>query len=304
MAAQYTAAQYTAGPPPGVPAVTSSGLSWKPDTEFKIDDTNLDDLIPIHPGQRGDLAKMLNEYSAEDVRRLMEEFGVVAKLRAKGFESLHIRIDASDNFVHKLLVFERADDPHTLLSVMCIRHSTGALISDFVAFQKASDQAAVIKVMRDLLNFPMDVVTIEWFMMQDPRGVFSADRPRLPGQRFPGLGIGREVMQMLKTQADRRHRDMLSNKPEFFHNALFYYEFHFVNPEREAYFLFLVQALQKFIADRGLAAVSFAVHCGCVAEEGTGQKVHWCKEEMFPSVCVPTSGHMATVALWTPRWHD
>ena len=43
----------------------------------------------------------------------------------------------------------------------------------------------------------MELVAIDWLLLQNPRESFSARRPRLPGQEHPGLGLLRDFMGWL-----------------------------------------------------------------------------------------------------------
>ncbi|KAK2962481.1 hypothetical protein BLNAU_2724 [Blattamonas nauphoetae] len=94
-----------------------------------------------------------------------------------------------------------------------------------------------------------------------------ATYPPLPGQRHPGLGIGRTFLPFIKAQNERKKRDLIISKPEFFHNAILYDEFHFLLPQAESWFLFLFWGVIKAIRGRGLSAVSYAIHLGCCWEE-------------------------------------
>ncbi|KAA6356720.1 MAG: hypothetical protein EZS28_047753, partial [Streblomastix strix] len=124
------------------------------------------------------------------------------------------------------------------------------------------------KLQRMVGNKPMDVITIEYLMMQDPRKSFlNNKRLPLPGQRRPGLGCGHQVLHMIKDISERKHRDLLSSRPEFFHNSIFYDEFHYITPQAESWFRFLFWQLMPFISTRGLSVVSFALHLGCVYEQ-------------------------------------
>jgi hypothetical protein len=64
-------------------------------------------------------------------------------------------------------------------------------------------------------------------------------KKQLPGQKYPGLGVGYEFHKMLITLAEEAGRDGLMDVPEHFHNAVMYHEggFHFVSPQHEAFFL-------------------------------------------------------------------
>ncbi|ORY55541.1 hypothetical protein BCR35DRAFT_271843, partial [Leucosporidium creatinivorum] len=93
-----------------------------------------------------------------------------------------------------------------------------------------------------------DVTEIAWMQMHDP---LSKDtRPLLPGQRFPGLGMGRA--------------NALLNFPFHFHNAAAYRTrgWTHLDPIFEAYLDFLTTSLTPCISLHGYAFVSWAVSLG------------------------------------------
>jgi len=43
----------------------------------------------------------------------------------------------------------------------------------------------------------MKITEIEWVCMQNPHGTFTTKRPQCPGQRFPGLKMGRKISNLM-----------------------------------------------------------------------------------------------------------
>lgn len=63
-----------------------------------------------------------------------------------------------------------------------------------------------------------EVTEIAWMQMHDPTS--KDTRPLLPGQRFPGLGLGRKVAQVMESMAsESKVTDGLLNFPFHWHNA-------------------------------------------------------------------------------------
>jgi len=50
----------------------------------------------------------------------------------------------------------------------------------------------------------MKITEIEWVCMQNPRGTFTTKRPQCPGQRFPGLKLGRKISNLMISLAKLR----------------------------------------------------------------------------------------------------
>ncbi len=101
-------------------------------------------------------------------------------------------------------------------------------------------------------------------MLQHPLGEFTAERPRLPGQEAPGLGLGRSVLAFLMHLCRISGAVGIINRPEFYHNAAIYARAaKYVDPRFEARRKQLGGELgRKF----GLAELSHAIEGGCVLE--------------------------------------
>lgn len=190
----------------------------------------------------------LGFYSHHGGRLAMERYGFFKLLRQKGFDP-QLKAELTDPQRHQLLVYDGTEDPEHLL----IKLEAG---------------------FRDL-ELPHGescrMLFIDWLMMQDPRQSFSSDRPRLPDQRHPGLGLFLYFGHLLKLMAVRLHCDGLMNHPAHYHNAVLYGKvMHFVDPEVEGRF----QALQRDLGDLDLAAATRAVDEGRVID-ATGQALEW-----------------------------
>lgn len=149
---------------------------------------------------RGD--RFAHTYTEAGLRTAIREYGLDAKMRAIGIDDFELRITEEDAFRHRLEVLlpdAELEDRH----VMDLRiHLTR------VGLPGVEEHA--------------DVVMIEWLLMQNPRAPFTPERPRLPGQRYPGTGLGRDVAQLLFLLTRRVQREALVTVPERFHLAELY----------------------------------------------------------------------------------
>ncbi|KAA6384801.1 MAG: hypothetical protein EZS28_019674, partial [Streblomastix strix] len=92
-------------------------------------------------------------------------------------------------------------------------------------------------------------------------------RARLPGQLYPGLGVGHQISLMLGQMASDLNCDCIINMPEHFHNAYIYKTyFRFINPMFEAFFQTLLSDLLPDIRKYGLATVAYCVSMGLVLD--------------------------------------
>jgi hypothetical protein len=116
------------------------------------------------------------------------------------------------------------------------------------------------------------MLRIEWLLLQNPRLPFTADRPRLPGQKHPGLGLLPDVIALLIVACDRLQLDGLLMVPSHYHTASQSRKhLRFIHPENEA----LVQALQKALAGLSLSAASNALAEGRLINARTGERFAW-----------------------------
>lgn len=146
--------------------------------------------------------RFAHTYTEAGLRTAIHEYGLDEKMRALGIHEFDLRITEEDPFRHRLEVLlddATIEDPH----LMDLRiHLTR------VGLPGVEEHA--------------DVVMVDWLLMQNPRARFSAERPRLPGQRHPGTGLGREVAQLLFLLTRRVQREALIVVPERFHLAELY----------------------------------------------------------------------------------
>lgn len=137
----------------------------------------------------------------------------------------------------------------------------------------------------------LSLLTIRWLALQDPRGRFSRERPRLPGQRFPGLGLSKPVVLRLLHWARAWGKDGLVNAPEYYHNAVFYSAiFRFVSPARQGRF----EALRRDLARLSVARASAAVDAGRVVASPGDTPVVWDPGEMLTPLTAGVEAYFAS----------
>ncbi|OZJ06322.1 hypothetical protein BZG36_00701 [Bifiguratus adelaidae] len=143
----------------------------------------------------------------------------------------------------------------------------------------------VKELLDQLTNSLPDTYTltiIEWLCMQDPKRSFKEDRPRLPGQNWPGLRVGRQMSSLLIDLAIEHGRDALCNVPEHWNNAYLYNlrGYRFLNPAFQGFFESIVDELKADLDNYGLAAVSWAFKNGHVYDS-EGSMINWSPEDQI-----------------------
>jgi len=128
------------------------------------------------------------------------------------------------------------------------------------------------------------MLVIHWLVLSDPGASFSVDRPRLPGQERPGLGLLDEALSLLSSFSRELGVDGVLDMPDHFHTALFYSRaFRYLDPEAEGRF----QAIARDVAGVPLALASDAIREGCLVDRSTAAPMEWPVAEQVMAVRGP-----------------
>lgn len=240
----------------------------KPRSRHPFVDLSPADLAADLPG---DPHLFLGRFDGAALRRELEQAGVLPGLRERGYDDLTLRFELASG-EHRLFVFP-----------------SGGL-EPLVDLRLAE---AVI-VVKEIVPRPhglelLSVLSIHWLALQDPRASFTAERPRFPGQRHPGLGLVRPLVRRLHDWARNWGKDGLLNFPEYFHNACLYAEaFRFVSPARQGRF----EALQRDLAPHPLAVASSLVDAGEIVEEPGARELRWEPGEMIAPITAGIAAYL------------
>jgi hypothetical protein len=132
----------------------------------------------------------------------------------------------------------------------------------------------------------LSLLTIRWLALQHPKGRFARERPRLPGQRYPGLGLAKPVVLRLLSWARAWGKDGLANVPQYYHNAVLYSPiFRFLSPGQQGVF----EALRRDLARASVARASAAIEAGRVVTVPGGEPFVWTPAAMI----TPITAHLA-----------
>ncbi|MEJ2052219.1 MAG: hypothetical protein P8Y60_20700, partial [Calditrichota bacterium] len=138
----------------------------------------------------------------------------------QGFDNLLLTLNTSDQYRQMLRLYFESIQPDHLLGEIVVR--------------KAKYTSRENRLLPARF-YPLEMIQIEWLILQNPTRTFSEDRPPLPGQESPGLGIGKQVLELLYLMAKHQGTQGLLIVPHYYHTALiFSREFHFINPEYQA----------------------------------------------------------------------
>ncbi len=218
-------------------------------------------LLAESPDERS-TPYFLGYYSPSGIQLALEKYGIFKMLKKKGFDGFEMVIDTRDPYRHRFALYcDHTVDENTLLAEVVLKRRFVTLCPPFPS---------------SIHGRAYEFLQVEWLVLQNPRKSFRPDRPRLPGQKFPGLGMGALVLEILLIMCWRLRLAGLLNVPEYYHNAQMYaQEFCFIDPDREGKLKALERDLYK---NYGLATSSWAIELGCVEENG--KPYEWQSGEM------------------------
>jgi len=220
----------------------------------------------------GPAARFLGRFALPALCAELDQAGVLPALRTRGYDPI-VRIEIGES-EHRLLV--TASDGRELL--IDLRMTEEAL-----PVSEPALRARGIEV--------LSVLAVEWLSLQDPRAVFTRERPRLPGQTHPGLGLGRQLYSRVLGWAAGWGKDGLVNVPAYFHNAKFYAPpFAFLDSAEQGRF----EALRRDLAGVPVAEASAALEAGRVVDAATSEPVTWSPGDMLAALSPPVREYLAS----------
>ena len=191
-------------------------------------------------------SRFLGYFSRHGVELLLERAGVLPQLRARGFRTLRVELDTREGPGHTLRILSE-DAPGELL----------------VELRADRNRSAVPG---------MEVISVEWLLLQNPREPFSPRRPRLPGQQHPGLGLLRDFMGWLVVVCEAHQLDGVFFVAAHYHVAM--QSRRLVRPllpEDEA----RLAAIAEALAGVPLPEATSLVEEGRLVDAATGQPSDW-----------------------------
>lgn len=190
----------------------------------------------------GGKRRFLGFYSRHGAELALERAGLLDRLRRLGFEQPSAEFELDNPAGETVRIFGDPEHQNLLIELRARR-----------------DRRSVSGC---------EMLRVEWLLLQNPRARFTRERPPLPGQRYPGLGLLEDVTAMLVLICDRLGLDGLFFVPSHYHLAAQSRRFlRFLDPRDEARFRALSQALGPL----ALGEASRAVEAGRVVDARTGE---------------------------------
>lgn len=204
-----------------------------------------EDLGALAPGAGSASGRFLGAFSRHGVELLLERSGILAQLRSRGFRALRVDLDTREG-AHTLRALTD-DPPDTVLVELRAQRSRQAVPG-------------------------LEVIALEWLLLQNPRKEFSPARPRLPGQQHPGLGLLKDIMGWLIVVCETHGLDGIFFTVSHYHIAVQSRRLvRPLDPTDEA----RLEAFATALRGRGLAEAAAAVATGQVVDAESGEAIEW-----------------------------
>jgi hypothetical protein len=125
-------------------------------------------------------------------------------------------------------------------------------------------------VKRSLAAPRLEVLSVEWLLLQNPRATFREGRGPLPGQQHPGLGLLREVLAFVLCEEHGLDGSPLRRRP-LPRRRRTRRQVRFLRPEDEARTLAFAEAMEGLALTEQVAALE----AGRLRAAETGKPVSW-----------------------------
>jgi hypothetical protein len=157
-------------------------------------------------------------YPVSVIENMFERYEVREYLEKKGIPNISWHFNMQDAYVHRFIMLSEKNGVKKKVIELVMQRKNLKL-----PLEKGH-----------YLN--LEFLHIEWLMMQNPYKPFRHDKPPLPGQHAPGLGIGLHMLHILQHLAKKANTHGLINSPNYLHTALFFSRaFRFLDPKIEAF---------------------------------------------------------------------
>ena len=216
----------------------------------------------------------MGKYDDNKMMAKLDRVGIIGILHKKGYRDLVVSIIRQDDYTSRLYVNFDSQEKETRLIELIVREGVFKPREDFIP---AYDFSA-----------GLSMLLIEWVALQDPKASFNPEKPRLPGQQYPGIGGLKNMQELFYHLCKSSGKDAIVDVPEYFHSAAIYSPLYTKIYDRVYAFFSpfdagIMQAMLRDLTGRPLADISFAVAFDCLLDARTGKGVKWrTSEQIYP----------------------
>ncbi|GAC1344191.1 MAG: hypothetical protein NVSMB23_18800 [Myxococcales bacterium] len=160
---------------------------------------------------------LLGFYTAEGLEHALSRYGILSELVRLGYGGFRVIVSVNEAIGERMqLVGTAGDKEHLLVETVLERRSIDSV----------------------------PILYVHWLTLRNPLAVFTAQRPALPGQDVPGLGLAREAAELFARMAERLELGGVAFRPASYHTAYASRGLlRFVDPARQGRFEALVRDL-------------------------------------------------------------
>jgi len=217
-------------------------LSLKNNIDIKLDDIDFTETFESLPGLSGSRKLFLGRFNDNDLFEMMNKTGLTGHLNSLGFDDLLIDLDKDQNQIYYFKLYWREIKPEMLL--IDLRLSETTFVPDKKFLPNENDPTLY------------EMIVIEWLSAKNPQKEFDSQRPQLPGQTSPGLGVMRYCFDLLYLMAKQVFKDGFLDVPDHMHGAMIYSKkFKFFDPVHEG----ILRAVMRDLAAYSLSDISWGV---------------------------------------------
>ncbi|MFC1746972.1 hypothetical protein ACFLZR_01395 [Candidatus Neomarinimicrobiota bacterium] len=220
------------------------------------------DLIKDLDSSRGSQL-FLGVFGDLALQDLLEKFGFIPALAERGITNPKIVLGLDDPFRYIFRLFEQKAEPGSLIIELVVRRVTRYRLLPTGPEEKYR------------------CLCLDWLLMQNPFGQYSRQKPLLPGQENPGLGLGSMVLSLFTQLARNLRLDAILTTPTNCFSALYFFErFFSLVPSVQAE----LSGLRRCAHRNGLAHCAWAETYGDILDGETGEPYHWSPTELVQLV--------------------
>jgi len=220
------------------------------------------DILGNLSGDKG-TSLFLGKYALKEVKAVLEKRNFLNDARKRNLWPLDFLMDSSEFPLQKFQIFYSKKKPENLIVDLKIREGL------FRPKERTTD-------------FPFEkyrFLILDWFTLQNPLKKSPEHSLLLPGQKYPGLSLGKKVVDVFVYLARLFKLDGVLAFPAYFHNAILFSRcFTFINPEKQGE----IHAIRKSFRDVYFKQLAWIVHLNCLKEKGNKIYEWKAEEQLYP----------------------
>ncbi|MBN2694473.1 hypothetical protein JXR93_07410 [bacterium] len=223
-------------------------LTYNPNLGDKLSLKDLEESSP----------KFLNFYSIYGIDLALDRYGIKNYLSKIGIKKLFYKIK-TENYTHTLSIYDTPDFKNPMIFQVIITLNKSLCFEDFRC----------------------NSLVIEWMTLQNYHKSFKIGKYPLPGQNYPGLGIGHIAFEMIIQIAKRLKLNYIVNTPDHFHNAVIYSKYFYF---KRASDLAIIRNLISEYPTLNLAILSWLVTEEAVVFKHNHEVLKWDPDYMITPI--------------------